>query len=211
MNDKENFKNILKTDYQLSIEQIDKIEKFISEIISKNKILNLISENDIDRIYERHVFDSLQFIKLLKLINISQDNLKIIDIGSGGGFPAIILSIAMQNSHFTLVESIYKKYSFLIWIKEYLKLINTQIINKKRINKNEKGINIYDISIERAAGKINEMIPICLNIIKNGGFFIAWQNFENIEEIQKTKKPYFIYNYLNIRDRKERALFVFKK
>jgi len=210
MNDKENFKNILKTDYQLSIEQIDKIEKFISEIISKNKILNLISENDIDRIYERHVFDSLQFIKLLKLINISQDNLKIIDIGSGGGFPAIILSIAMQNSHFTLVESIYKKYSFLIWIKEYLKLINTQIINK-RINKNEKGINTYDISIERAAGKINEMIPICLNIIKNGGFFIAWQNFENIEEIQKTKKPYFIYNYLNIRDRKERALFVFKK
>ena len=62
MNDKKNIENILKNNYQLSLEQIAKIEKFVSEIIAKNKMLNLISEKDISRIYERHIFDSLEFI-----------------------------------------------------------------------------------------------------------------------------------------------------
>lgn len=204
-------KEILKKEFNLSERQIEKIEIFSDEIIKKNKIINLLSRKEEENIYERHILDSLQFINLLKELNIKNDDkLNIVDIGSGGGFPGVILAIALPDFKFTLTEKVYKKYSFLIWMKEKLNLYNMEIINQ---NIDGKG-NLYekfDIATERAAGKISDILPISLNLIKKGGFSVIWQNLQNLSEIKKTKEPDFIYNYFKENDLIKRALFVFKK
>ncbi|PIV20681.1 MAG: hypothetical protein COS40_11295, partial [Deltaproteobacteria bacterium CG03_land_8_20_14_0_80_45_14] len=137
------------------------------------------------------------------------EKLKILDAGTGAGFPGAILAILLPGTDFTLAESAQRKYSFLLWIKEKLKLSNAAIVNK-RLEKNDRELSGFDVCVERAMGKIEDVLPLCLGTVREGGFFAAWQNEENLEEIKKTKNPDFIYNY-SVSGEKKRAIFVFKK
>jgi 16S rRNA (guanine527-N7)-methyltransferase len=180
-----------------------KIDLFAEKIIEKNKIINLVSRKDIENIWRKHILDSVPFCNLIEKLNILNQN-NIADIGSGGGFPAIVLSIILKNSNFTLFESNSKKYEFLVWIKNELKLSNVQVQNK-RITKHDR--LSFDIVTERAAAKIEDIIPLCRAICKENGYIVVWQSSENLNIIEKTMRPYFIYNYFI---EENRALFVFK-
>ena len=99
--------------YELvSREVYEKLIKYCELLCKWNNAINLISSKTIDDILERHVLDSLQLLKFIKNKNIS-----IIDIGSGAGFPAIILSIA-GVSDVTLIESDSRKAAFLLQASE---------------------------------------------------------------------------------------------
>ena len=188
----------------LQSEKIEKLELFINRLIEKNRIVNLISQNDISDIHERHLLDSLIILKSEKLIDILSRT-HILDIGSGGGFPGIVLAIVFDNSNFILSESNRKKYEFLLWIKEILKLKNTELINE-RITEFHK--NKYPVIIQRAAGNYSEITRLALKLLLSDGYFISWVSQDDATRVKKEFNVDFIYNY-NLRCR-ERCIVAIK-
>lgn len=182
---------------------IKKFNIFINEVLEKNNLINLISNNDLSFILERHLVDSLIPLKN-ETISSMISNSNILDIGSGGGFPAIPLSIVFPKSRFTLSESIKKKYEFLLWIKEKLKITNIEILNERIDKKHNKQ---YNTITQRAAGKFEDIIKIALKLLEPNGHFISW--LSNNDAIKYKKNFNFIYNY-NLKGR-DMCLCVVKK
>jgi len=200
---KEKLKTLINK-YSLSItdEKIDKLIDFAWEIIDKNKKVNLISSKDENRIIERHIIDSLIFFKL---DFIKGKNQTLLDIGSGGGFPGVVIAIIDENLKITLSEKRMRKYMFLLWIKEKLKLKNVDIIGKE-INANEN--LFFDIITQRASGKIDYIHPLAMKLLKEDGKFISWMSEDDLKGYQN--QPNFIYNYY-LEDGVKRSICVWRK
>ena len=163
------------------------VNKFLNFLLTENKKKNLISTVDRKEIFEKHVYDSLIVTKAYDF-----NNKKILDAGSGNGFPGILLAILFPNSYITLVDSIGKKIIFLKNVVKLLKLNNVVIIHKRveEINSNIK----YDVVISRALAKLRIFLELVVNLVKVNGQIIALKgkNFkkelkESISTIKKLK------------------------
>ena len=150
---------ILKNDLHFSNSSINKLKEFHNYLLEYNNRYNLISRNTLKTVWHRHILDSAQIVKF---IDTSMDS-KIIDLGSGAGFPGLIIAIYSQNKkfHVKLYEKSPVKREFLLNIKEKLKLNNLRILN-----------DVYaeeiaaDIVLCRAFKKLPEILRISREIIK---------------------------------------------
>lgn len=173
----------------LTRDKIKILENYAFEVIEKNNIAGLISPNDISLIYERHIVDCLIILKT-PFSDIFSNYKKVLDIGSGGGFPSTVLSIIFEKTDFFAAESNRKKYEFLVWIKEKLKLKNFNPLNE-RITKSHP--DKYDIITQRAVSSSLDIIKLALALLKPQGYFVSWLSTRDLERNQKTFN--FIYNY----------------
>ena len=116
--------------YNVSRETVQKLHEFVELLTSWNQKMNLVSRNSLDCVWERHVLDSVQLIKY-----IPTSITHLLDIGSGSGFPAVVLAILMQEkipeAKVTMVESIAKKTMYLKDVCGKLNLDNANIINSR--------------------------------------------------------------------------------
>jgi 16S rRNA (guanine527-N7)-methyltransferase len=202
----ESIKKAIK-DYSINAddEAIEKLSTYAKEVIDKNKKINLISKKDEKNIIERHIIDSLIVLKFP--IADELKNKEIIDIGSGAGFPAIPLSIVLKNARITLSEQRKKKFFFLIWIKQLLKLENIRILNQM-IDKTHN--NRYDIATQRATARFDDLYPIVSSLLNEKGIFISWMMEKDLMEIGNNKSPNFIYNYY-LSDGVKRVLAIWRR
>lgn len=173
----QNIYNILNQHSDVSRETSDMFEKFMELLLTWNKKMNLIGKGTVDDILQRHILDSLQLAKYLNKNDI------IVDIGTGAGFPGLILSIAGYKD-ITLVESITKKCVFLNNVKEQLNL-PVQIIND-RVEELELKENT--IITARAVAPLEKLFNF---VYKNDNkiskyLFFKGRNYE--EEIKKAEK-----------------------
>ena len=119
-----------------------------------NEKINVISRKDTEELYERHVLHSLAIAKVI----IFKDNSKILDVGTGGGFPGIPLAIMYPNSEFLLVDSIGKKIKVVNAIADSLGLNNLRAVHKRAEDVNEK----FDFVVSRAVTQM----PLFLEWVK---------------------------------------------
>ena len=147
---------------QVSRETIKSLNQFKSILLENNKKLNLISSKDEEIIDTRHIHDSAQIIDL-----IDKNAKKCIDIGSGAGFPGIVVSIIMKHSNistkFDLYEKSPKKSDFLQLVSEKLDL-NTKILTKNIFE--EKSLEADTITV-RAFKPLNQIFNIMTTKFKN--------------------------------------------
>ncbi|NLH39827.1 MAG: 16S rRNA (guanine(527)-N(7))-methyltransferase RsmG [Elusimicrobia bacterium] len=190
-------------DIEISPSKINSLEIFLKELSDKNRRINLISKNDETKLLKRHLIDSLL---IMRTGFISDDIKKIIDIGSGGGFPGVVMAVVYSNIKITLAEKIRKKALFLLWIKQILKLDNLDVLNREITRKE---VEEYDAVTQRASGKIDEIYPLAMNLLCSGGSFISWMSPDDISKFFKAK-PDAEYRYL-LDDKKERSISLFYK
>ncbi len=148
---------ILKNKLKFNDLSIKKIKKFINFLLKYNNRYNLISKNTEKEVWSRHVLDSAQLISFLN----TDKNLKISDLGSGAGFPGIILAIYDNNFkfHVKLYEKSSVKRNFLNMVKHKLALKNVEV----KDNVYDKFLST-DIIVCRAFKKLNEIIRISREI-----------------------------------------------
>ncbi len=177
---KEYLKNgLLKLEINLEETVIEKLAFYIEFLKKENEIVNLTAIKDDKEIVEKHFIDSLMILKYLPE-NINSA----IDIGTGAGFPGMVLAIANEDINFTLVDSIGKKTHFLEKLKEKLKIDNVEIITGRAedIIKNRR--EMYDIGLSRAVGEVNLISEYVIPFLKEGGIFLVQKvNYE--EELKK--------------------------
>lgn len=171
----------------VSRETIEKLEKYRDLLKERNKTVNLISRKDVDNLWERHILDSLVGYKLLKKILSSEKKEKIscLDIGSGGGFPGLVISVVDDNIHMTLCESIQKKCRELDYFVKELHL--DCAVKNKRV---ETIDGVFDIVTSRAVARISTLLELSKNKIKKNGFYFFWKGSKAKEEIEEARKTW---------------------
>jgi 16S rRNA (guanine527-N7)-methyltransferase len=138
--------------FNLSKNQVEKIEFFISQIINHNKHTNLVGKSTIENFWNRHVLDCLQLSK-----HINEKKLKIFDIGTGAGLPGILLSI-IGYKNVLMVDSVKKKTDFIKGVVKELTL--SAKVQNKRIEK-VKGVK-QDIIVSRALAPLSKLLTYAL-------------------------------------------------
>jgi len=168
----------------LSDEAIQKFWIYINLLLEWNKRIHLVSKKDAstDRII-RHFVDSLSIFRAIDF----PDNINILDIGSGAGFPAIPIKIVREDVNLTLVESIHKKALFLRKLCEVLRLRNTCIINQRAEKILEQGNleNNFDLVTAKALGDIETTAHLGTSFLKAGGLLVAYKGKDVQKEIEK--------------------------
>ena len=166
---KEMFKEELsKLGIVLTKEMENKLEYYYELLIESNKVMNLTAITEKEEVYLKHFYDSLTAIKGYDLT----ENLTLCDVGTGAGFPGLILKIVFPNLKVTLVDSLEKRTKFLEEVIEKLELIDIYVYHARMENYfNEVNIK-YDIVIARAVAKTNILLELCSQGVKTNGILM---------------------------------------
>lgn len=167
---------------ELTKEQIEKYYNYMSLLLEWNEKINLTAIIEPREIILKHFVDSLTIAKYIK------DDEKLIDVGTGAGFPGIPLSIVKENTDIVLLDSLNKRINFLQEVKENLKLENITTIHGRaeEFGKNKKEREKYDIATSRAVAPLNILLEYLLPLVKVGGRAICMKG-SNIEEVENAK------------------------
>lgn len=171
---KEQFKEELKKlNIELTKKQEQQLEKYYELLIEENKKTNLTRITQKDEVYLKHFYDSLTITKVIDL----NQNLSLIDIGTGAGFPGLVLKIVFPTLNITLLDSLNKRIEFLNKVIKELNLKNIKTVNS-RIEDYQK--ETFDIVTSRAVAKTNILLELSCKLPKINGYFIFLK--ANIEE-----------------------------
>ena len=179
----EELENVAKQiEIELTKKQIEKFYNYMNLLLEWNEKINLTAIIEPREVILKHFVDSLTIAKYIK------ENEKLIDVGTGAGFPGIPLSIVKENTDIVLLDSLNKRINFLEEIKQNLKLKNITTIHGRaeEFGKNKKEREIYDIATSRAVAPLNILLEYLLPLVKVGGKAICMKG-SNIEEIENAK------------------------
>jgi 16S rRNA (guanine527-N7)-methyltransferase len=147
-----------------------KLEQLAKVFCDKNLKLNLSSYKDLDSIKEKNIQDSL-------LLNdfVNFDNFKVLDVGTGGGFPLLPLAITNPDAFFTGVDSVSKKLDAVIEIAEECGISNIETVHARveELAFEPEFREQFDFVCSRAFAKLPINLELCLPFVKTGGFFVA--------------------------------------
>ncbi len=182
MNIEEFQEELLKLNIKLDKEKITKLERFYELLITWNEKLNLTTITNKEEVYLKHFYDSLTLIKALDLTK----DLKLLDVGTGAGFPGIVLKIVFPNLKITLLDATSKRINYLNEIIKDLDLqdietVCTRIEDYSRVNKNK-----YDVVVARAVAHLGILIETIIPTVKVNGYFIAMKS-NVVTEIEESK------------------------
>lgn len=189
MNKEEFIKSLKEINIEITETQLNQLEEYYNLLVTENKKYNLTAITEKEQVYLKHFYDS---ITLAKIIELKEQSL--CDIGTGAGFPGLVLKIMFPNLKVTLIESNGKKCNFLNIVKEKLKLNNLTIINERAeiysINNREK----FDIVTSRAVAPLKHLLEYSVPTVKVDGYYVAMKS--NLENETQNIDNY--YNKLNI-------------
>lgn len=172
-------------------EMLNKLDTYYHILKEENNKYNLTRIIEEDAVYLKHFYDSLTITKVIDINNQS-----ICDIGSGAGFPGLVLAICFPNTKLTLIESNGKKCNFLNIVKDKLNLTNVTILNTRAEEFSKNNREVFDIVTARAVAPLKHLLEYGIPLLKIGGYFITMKaNVEN-EEVNITN----YYNKLNIKE-----------
>ena len=167
-NTEHTFELIFKHFPNLSIEQQEQIKALAPLYAEWNDKINVISRKDIDKIYLHHVLHSLAIAKFIEENIDTESKLKIMDLGTGGGFPGIPLAIIFPNFEFLLVDSIGKKIKVVQEVSSNLGLKNVRAIKARAEEVKED----FDYIISRAVTDLSNFLPWVKGKYKKGIIYL---------------------------------------
>ena len=160
----------IKFGIELPKEKLDKFEKYYELLVYYNSKFNITAITEKQEVIVKHFVDSLLGVDKVC-------GKKLIDIGSGGGFPAIPLKIAIDDIDITLLEATGKKCEFLKTVIKELDLQNIRVINDRAelLAKKEEYREQFDICTARAVARLNTLSEYCMPFVKVGGKFLSYK------------------------------------
>lgn len=165
MNKEEFYQSIKELGINLTNGQKEKLQKFYQILIEENKKINLTRIVEEEDVYLKHFYDSLTITKVVDLTKINT----LCDVGTGAGFPGIVLKICYPNLKVTLIDSLQKRVNYLNETIKKLELENISAIHSRSEDYKEQ----FDVVTARAVAKLEKLIMWCMHLVKKDGIFIA--------------------------------------
>ncbi len=213
MNKETFIKELEKINIKITKNQLNQLDKYYNILITENAKYNLTNILDEEEVYLKHFYDSLTIVKGIEL-----NNQYICDIGTGAGFPGIVLKIIYPNIKIDLIDATLKKCNFLNLVIKELSLKDINVINARAEEYAKENREKYDIVTSRAVANLKHLLEFGIPLLKVNGIFIAMKanideelnNIDNYykklslsaEKIIKFKLPY---------ENSNRTIYIIKK
>ena len=181
-------------------EQLEKLVIYCNFLLEYNTHTNLTAIKNREEVYLKHFYDSLTLVKSIDLTSIEN----LLDIGTGAGFPGMVLKIFFPNLQICLVDSNNKKIKFLNELKEKLNVDKVEVINDRIENITSRFINSIDVVTARAVTNLPVLVELALPLVKVNKYFIAMKG--NAQEELENSEYAITYLGGKIEDVKEFAL-----
>ncbi len=172
--------NLLKS-YKLSNEQVNSLNKLRELCIDYNKHTNLTSITNEEEFNIKHILDSISILNFYDLNNKS-----ILDVGSGGGFPGLVLAIVLPESKITMLDSNNKKIEYIKYAIKELSLKNAFVIYSRVEEANIS--EMFDVTLSRAVAPLNILLEIISFSVKINGKVILYKGLNINDELPKSWK-----------------------
>ncbi|MEY8339382.1 16S rRNA (guanine(527)-N(7))-methyltransferase RsmG [Lachnospiraceae bacterium 62-35] len=193
---KEKFKTFMtqelnREELPLKESQIEQFFEYYQMIIEKNKVMNLTAITELEDVIIKHFIDSLSLIRAFPMEEKMENGLvKMIDIGTGAGFPGIPLKIVFPDLNITLLDSLNKRVIFLNEVIEQLHLVQIEAVHGRAedFGRNDKFREKYDLCVSRAVANLSTLSEYCMPFVKKGGYFISYKSGKLEEELLKGRK-----------------------
>lgn len=154
---------------EINEDQIKKLDKYHELLVEYNKVMNLTGITEKEEVYLKHFYDSLTIVKT---IDLKEEN-SLCDIGTGAGFPGLVLKIIFPNLKVTLLDSLNKRVEFLKVVINELKLDNIEVIHARAEEYALKNRNKFDITTARAVAHLSILLEYAIPMTKENKYFIA--------------------------------------
>jgi 16S rRNA (guanine527-N7)-methyltransferase len=188
MNKKLFLEELKKLNINPTEEQLTKLDKFYNLIVEWNKKINLTRITSEEDVYLKHFYDSLTITKVVDLSKVNS----LCDVGTGAGFPGIVLKIFYPNLKVTLIDSLNKRVNYLNEIIKDLELDNIKAIHSRGEDYHDK----FDVVTSRAVANIEKLVNYTMHLVDKTGIFVAMKgdiDKELTKEFQqKLEKKYQI-------------------
>ena len=203
-----------KNNIQISNEEIEKLYIYMKEILEWNEKVNVTAIKDEKEFIVKHFIDSLTIEKYIT------NGEKVLDIGTGAGFPGIPIKITKNKSHVDLVDSVNKKLNVIRDVIPKIKLEDIECIHTRAedLAKNVKYRESYDVVTSRAVANLTTLVEYMLPFVKVGGKIICMKGPNVEEELAESKKAISILGgkieqieNINIDSDYERNIIIIKK
>jgi 16S rRNA (guanine527-N7)-methyltransferase len=189
MNKEEFIKYVKELEIDISEHQTEMLERYYNLLVEWNEKINLTAITEKEQVYLKHFYDSLT---LSKIYDFNQ-NITLCDIGTGAGFPGLVLKIVFPNIKVTLVDSLNKRVVFLKEVIKELNLNGIEAIHARAEDYVLNNRNKFDIVTSRAVARLNILTELCLPLAKINGYFIAMKGNAS-EELDETDNNLKILN-----------------
>lgn len=166
---------------------IKKLVVFYEMLVEKNKVMNLTGITEFTDVVIKHFIDSVSIVKVCSEIGRED---KVIDVGTGAGFPGIPLKIVFPNMKITLLDSLNKRLIFLNEVIDRLSLTDIETVHGRceELAKNKIYREKYDYCVSRAVANLSSLNELCLGFVKKKGLFISYKGKNGDEEIENAHK-----------------------
>ena len=172
MNKEEWKKSLLELGVELNEKQYNQLDSFYEELIKWNEKINLTRITDYEEVLLKHYYDSLTITKVIDLNKVKT----LCDVGTGAGFPGIVLKIAYPHLDIVLVDALQKRVTYLNSVIEKLGLTGIKAIHKR----GEELEGKFDVVTSRAVANIEKLVNYTMHLVEKDGVFIAMKG--NIEK-----------------------------
>ena len=171
---------------ELNETQLMQLEKYYEMLVEKNKVMNLTAITEYEDVLKKHFLDSLA---LNQLIQLDGKKVKVLDMGTGAGFPGIPLKIAFPQLEITLMDSLNKRIVFLQEVITELGLTGISAVHGRAEEAalKQEYREKFDFCVSRAVARLVSLSEFCLPFVKQGGYFIPYKSGEIKEELQEAK------------------------
>ena len=183
MNKEEFISELKNIGIEISEKEIKMLDRYYELLKKKKKKINLTSIIDYEDVYLKHFYDSLTLYRDIDL----NENLSLCDIGTGAGFPGLVLKIVFPNLKVTLVDSLLKRINFLNIVISELNLKDIYTYHARCEDFLLNHVNSFDIVTSRAVSNLNLLSKMCLPLVKKEGYFIPMKA-KCDEELESSKE-----------------------
>ena len=192
-------KKVKELNIEIDEKKLEQLNIYMTLLQTENKKYNLTAITKEEDIYLKHFYDSLTITKIIKL-----DKQKLCDLGTGAGFPGLVLKIVFPKLDVTLIEATNKKCEFLKLVINELKLEKIKVINTRAEIYAKDNREVFDIVTARAVAPLKHLLEYAIPLVKVKGFFIPLKSniekeienidnyYEKLEIKQINKIEYFL-------------------
>lgn len=195
MTDKEKYRNLikarLKEEYVSCTEEAaEKISDYMAGVLEKNKSINLTAITDEESFIRDHIVDSASLTKL----DIYKGAKTVCDVGTGAGFPGVILAALSPDKEFTLIDSLAKRLKVINELSESAGITNIRLVHARAEDAGHDSDlrEKFDIVTARAVARLSVLSELCVPFVKKGGYFISYKASSCEEEMKQAQKAFNI-------------------
>lgn len=195
MNNVDNMRELLRkccisTGIELSEEQISQFILYYELLVEKNKVMNLTAITEYEEVVLKHFVDSLSIVQAVNL----KGRKRVIDVGTGAGFPGIPLKIAFPELEIVLLDSLNKRILFLNEVIEKLHLDRITAVHARAEDSARKTEyrEQFDFCVSRAVANLSSLSEYCLPFVKMNGFFVSYKSTNVDEELENARKAFYL-------------------